>query len=230
MVELKNINMTFKKNKKEIEVLKNINYKFESGKTYVIIGPSGSGKSTLTKIIGLLLKTTSGNVLIDNEYVNYAKKNSDERSLIRNKKIGFIFQSFYLNPYMKAIENVLLPCYLSSEKEKEKRAYELLKKMNLEGREEHFPKELSGGESQRVAVARALINNPNIILADEPTGSLDSENEINILNILKDLSKEGKCVIIVTHSKVVEKYADVILKIENHTLKEIKHEIRKNNK
>lgn len=230
MVELKNINMTFKKNKKEIEVLKNINYKFESGKTYVIIGPSGSGKSTLTKIIGLLLKPTSGNVLIDNEYVNYAKKNSDERSLIRNKKIGFIFQSFYLNPYMKAIENVLLPCYLSSEKEKEKRAYELLKKMNLEGREEHFPKELSGGESQRVAVARALINNPNIILADEPTGSLDSENEINILNILKDLSKEGKCVIIVTHSKVVEKYADVILKIENHTLKEIKHEIRKNNK
>lgn len=230
MVELKNINMTFKKNKKEIEVLKNINYKFESGKTYVIIGPSGSGKSTLTKIIGLLLKPTSGDVLIDNEYVNYAKKNSDERSLIRNKKIGFIFQSFYLNPYMKAIENVLLPCYLSSEKEKEKRAYELLKKMNLEGREEHFPKELSGGESQRVAVARALINNPNIILADEPTGSLDSENEINILNILKDLSKEGKCVIIVTHSKVVEKYADVILKIENHTLKEIKHEIRKNNK
>ncbi len=230
MVELKNINMTFKKNKKEIEVLKNINYKFESGKTYVIIGPSGSGKSTLTKIIGLLLKPTSGNVLIDNEYVNYAKKNSDERSLIRNKKIGFIFQSFYLNPYMKAIENVLLPCYLSSEKEKEKRAYELLKRMNLEGREEHFPKELSGGESQRVAVARALINNPNIILADEPTGSLDSENEINILNILKDLSKEGKCVIIVTHSKVVEKYADVILKIENHTLKEIKHEIRKNNK
>lgn len=230
MVELKNINMTFKKNKKEIEVLKNINYKFESGKTYVIIGPSGSGKSTLTKIIGLLLKPTSGNVLIDNEYVNYAKKNSDERSLIRNKKIGFIFQSFYLNPYMKANENVLLPCYLSSEKEKEKRAYELLKKMNLEGREEHFPKELSGGESQRVAVARALINNPNIILADEPTGSLDSENEINILNILKDLSKEGKCVIIVTHSKVVEKYADVILKIENHTLKEIKHEIRKNNK
>lgn len=230
MVELKNINMTFKKNKKEIEVLKNINYKFESGKTYVIIGPSGSGKSTLTKIIGLLLKPTSGNVLIDNEYVNYAKKNSDERSLIRNKKIGFIFQSFYLNPYMKAIENVLLPCYLSSEKEKEKRAYELLKKMNLEGREEHFPKELSGGESQRVAVARALINNPNIIIADEPTGSLDSENEINILNILKDLSKEGKCVIIVTHSKTVEKYADVILKIENHTLKEIKHEIRKNNK
>lgn len=230
MVELKNINMTFKKNKKEIEVLKNINYKFESGKTYVIIGPSGSGKSTLTKIIGLLLKPTSGDVLIDNEYVNYAKKNSDERSLIRNKKIGFIFQSFYLNPYMKAIENVLLPCYLSSEKEKEKRAYELLKKMNLEGREEHFPKELSGGESQRVAVARALINNPNIIIADEPTGSLDSENEINILNILKDLSKDEKCVIIVTHSKTVEKYADVILKIENHTLKEIKHEIRKNNK
>jgi ABC-type lipoprotein export system ATPase subunit len=225
MLELRNINKTYIKSKKEIEVLKNVNYKFENKKFYCIIGKSGAGKSTLVQILGLLLQPTSGAIYIDKKNTSNLKEN--DKADIRNKEIGFVFQSYYLNPLMKAYENVMLPNYLDKSKTmqgKKDNAINLLKKLGLEGREEHYPKELSGGEQQRVAIARALSNNPQIILADEPTGSLDPENEDNILKILKDLSNKGKCVIVVSHNERVKQYADVILRINNGQLVEVKNE------
>lgn len=223
MIELKNVEKSYIKKKHKIEVLKNINYKFNDKTFYYINGKSGAGKSTIIQILGLLLNIDSGTMLLNGKDVS--KLSEDEKAVLRNKEIGFIFQSYYLNPYMKAIENIILPTYVDksvTDDERGKRAYQLLKQVGLENRAEHYPKELSGGEQQRVAIARALINNPNIILADEPTGSLDPENEEEVLKYLKYLRDLGKCVIVVSHSKAFEKYADTILKIENHNIVEVK--------
>ena len=223
MLELVNISKEYTKNKRKIKVLKNVNYKFENGKLYCIIGKSGAGKTTLIQIMGLLMKSTSGDIFINKE--NVSNLTNNELADYRNKEIGFVFQSYYLNPLLKAYENVMLPNYFAkniTNDERKNRAYKLLKELGLNGREKHYPKELSGGEQQRVAIARALMNNPNIILADEPTGSLDPENEINILEILKKLAKKDKCVIIVSHNEKVKEYADKILLIDNGTLKEVK--------
>lgn len=225
MLELKNINKSYKKNKQELAILENINYKFEKNNMYCIIGKSGAGKSTLIQMLGLLLKPTSGEIIINKKKVNNLSNN--EQANIRNKEIGFIFQSFYLNPLLKAYENVMLPYYLDKNKtiiEKKEKAVKLLENVDLKERITHYPKELSGGEMQRVAIARALANEPNIILADEPTGSLDPENEEIILNILKDLAKKGKCVIVVSHNDKVKKYADKILLLENKSIKEVTNE------
>jgi putative ABC transport system ATP-binding protein len=219
ILELKNVSKSYK-----VKVLENINYKFEKGKFYCINGKSGSGKSTLIQMLGLLIQPTNGKILINNEDVN--KLNDNSRAKIRNKEIGFVFQSYYLDPLLKSYENVMLPMYINGKNETitkmKERAIELLKLVDLEDRINYFPKELSGGEQQRVAIARALANDPNIILADEPTGSLDPENEKNIMKILKRLSRDGKCVIVVSHNPNTKKYADVILSINNHTLKEVK--------
>ena len=223
MLELVNLSKEYTKNKRKIKVLKNVNYKFENGKLYCIIGKSGAGKTTLIQIMGLLMKSTSGDIFINKE--NVSNLTNNELADYRNKEIGFVFQSYYLNPLLKAYENVMLPNYFAkniTNDERKNRAYKLLNELGLNGREKHYPKELSGGEQQRVAIARALMNNPNIILADEPTGSLDPENEINILEILKKLSKKDKCVIIVSHNEKVKEYADKILLIDNGTLKEVK--------
>lgn len=223
MIELKNVEKSYKKKDKQIEVLKNINYKFCNNKFYYINGKSGAGKSTIIQILGLLLNINEGTILLNGKDVS--KLNENERAEIRNKEIGFIFQSYYLNPFMKAYENVILPTFTNkdmNDNERKELAYKLLKQVDLENRIEHYPKEMSGGEQQRVAIARALINNPNIILADEPTGSLDPENEETILKYLRHLADIGKCVIVVSHSKSLENYADVILKIENHTIIEVK--------
>ena len=222
MLKLEKINKTYIKKNAKIEILKNISYEFQNGKLYCIIGKSGAGKSTLIEIMGLLLKYDSGEIIINEK--NVSLLNETEKALIRNKEIGFIFQSYYLNPLMKAYENVMLPMYLDKTLNNETRkenAYSLLSQVDLKGRETHFPKELSGGEEQRVAIARALANNPDIILADEPTGALDSENATNILNILKDLAKKGKCVIVVSHDDRVKEYADIVLKLEDKKLKEV---------
>ena len=220
MIHLQNIDKSYVKNKRKVNVLKNINYKFESKKFYCIMGKSGAGKSTLIQI---LLSPSNGDIYL--EKTNVAGLSENEKADIRNKEIGFVFQSFYLNPLLNAYENVMLPGYIdkkSTLKEKKERAFLLLKQMGLENRENHYPKELSGGEQQRVAIARALFHDPNIILADEPTGSLDPENEKHILEILKKLSRKGKCVIVVSHNDAVKNYADKILYIEKGTLKEVK--------
>lgn len=225
MLKLENISKNYCNKNKKIQVLNDINYEFKENKVYCIIGRSGVGKTTLIEIMGLLLNFDSGNIIINNKDIKTTSEK--EKAKIRNNEIGFVFQSYYLNPYMKAFENVMLPMFLNkslSKTEIKKRAYQLLKLVDLEEREEHFPKELSGGEQQRVAIARALANNPKTILADEPTGALDPENGEKILTLLKKISKNKRCVIIVSHDEKVKKYADIILEIKNHKLVEVKNE------
>lgn len=146
--------------------------------------------------------------------------NNKEKSFMRNNEIGIIFQDFFLDNYLTALENIVFPMTINDKYKKSanKRALELLKKVELENRSNHFPKELSGGEKQRVAIARALANDPNIIIADEPTGNLDEENESKIFSVLKRLSQEGKCVIVVSHSNEILKYADVFYELKEGSL------------
>lgn len=222
MLKLLNIDKSYNKKNKEINVLKNITYNFEKNKVYCIIGKSGAGKSTLIEILGLLLNFDKGEYYLNNKNISSLKEN--EKATLRNKEIGFIFQEYYLNPYMKAFENVMIPMYLDKtldNKMRKEKSLNLLDKVGLKERVNHYPRELSGGEMQRVAIARSLANNPNIILADEPTGALDPENAQNILDILKKLAKENKCIIIVSHDDRVKKYADKVLLLEDNTLKEV---------
>lgn len=218
-IEIINGYKEYLKKKEKISVLENINVKFEKEKLYAIMGESGSGKTTLLNIIGTLDTLTKGKLLInDKEIINLK---DEEKAKIRMKEIGFVFQNFYLNPNMTVEENIMQPMYINPEYNRismEEKTEELIKMVGLESRRTHYPKELSGGEEQRVAIARALANNPEIILADEPTGNLDKNNEIKILEILKDLSKKGKCVIIVSHSNKVIEYADKVLNLKEGKL------------
>lgn len=220
MIEIKNGYKEYIKNKEKLRILENINIKFEPKKLYAIMGNSGAGKTTLLNILGTLDTLTSGEMLLDNIDVMHLK--DDEKANIRMKKIGFIFQEFYLNPYMTVEENIILPMYINKEYDKNsriKRVEELTEIVDLSKRKKHYPKELSGGEQQRVAIARALANKPDIILADEPTGNLDKENQKRIFEILKALSMSGKCVIVVSHSDTIKKYADMIFSLKEGFLK-----------
>lgn len=191
----------------EVPALKNINLKIEKGENIVIIGPSGCGKSTLLHLIGCLDRPTKGKIFIDGKDVS--KLSDDELAKIRREKIGFVFQFFYLIPTLTALENVMLPMTFAGvpSKEKEKRAKELLKLVGLEKRMHHKRSELSGGEIQRVAIARALANNPEIILADEPTGNLDSRSGKEIMKYLVKLNKEKNVtLVVVTHDPMVASF------------------------
>lgn len=214
IMTLKNITKTYKMKNKSVNILKDINANFSTGKFYAIMGHSGSGKSTLINILGLIDKSDTGSYECYN--YNISKLNDNELSELRMKNIGFIFQEFYLNPSLNAIENVMVPMLINKKinpNERKEKAFELLKSLGLEDRIDHYPKELSGGEQQRVAIARALANDPNIILADEPTGNLDVDSEREIFLLLKKLSNNGKCVIVVSHSNEVINYADKLYKI-----------------
>lgn len=216
---IKNLNKNYMKKKEKIEIFKNLNIEFELGKFYMIIGPSGSGKTSLINIIGLLDSNYDGSVLINSKDVSHLS--DKELSKIRYENIGIVFQDYYLNPRLTAYENVLVATMLNKNLTKLDRNNLVLKylhKVGLDNRENHFPSELSGGECQRVCIARSLINNPDYILCDEPTGSLDPENAKNIIKILKDLVKDGKCIIMVTHDMKTIKNADVIYRLENKTL------------
>lgn len=213
-IEIIDGNKEYVKNKEKIKILENINLKFESGKLYGIVGESGAGKTTLLNIIGTLDSFTSGKVLIDGQDVMQLKE--DDRARLRMEKIGFVFQEFYLNPNMTVEENIEQPMFINEKYDKtsrRERTSKLIETVNLTPRRKHFPKELSGGEQQRVAIARALANEPDIILADEPTGNLDKENEKRIFEMLQSLSKGGKCVIVVSHSSKIEEYADQVIKL-----------------
>lgn len=206
------------KNEK-VMALNDVSYTFEMNNFYGIMGHSGSGKTTLISILGLLESFDSGTYLINGEEVKDFDNN--KISKIRRDYVGFVFQDFYLDEYLNVYENVMLPLITHKELSKETKnemVIEALTKVGIVDRKNHFPSQLSGGEKQRVAIARALINNPKIILADEPTGNLDEDNEKMIFQILKDLSKEGKCVIVVSHSNEVKSYADKIIKIANGKL------------
>lgn len=199
----------------QVKALNLVTYKFEVGKFYAIMGESGSGKSTLINILGLMDEATKGSVFLDG--VDTSKCSDDELCKLRNEKIGFVFQNFYLNNKLTALENVLLPMYINGNVDLNK-AKDLLKTFNVLDRESHYPYELSGGEQQRVSLARALVNNPKYILADEPTGNLDSKNEDEVFNYLKDISKD-KCVIVVSHNEKINNYADKVIYLEKGVLK-----------
>lgn len=218
-MRLENVSKSYIKGKEKIKIFDNININFEKGKLYMITGESGSGKSTLINILSMLEDYDEGEYYLDEFLV---KNLSDSLvSNIRYKKIGIIFQNYFLNERLTAYENVLIAALLDkdrSKEEKNKKIDELFRKFKIYARKEHFPKELSGGEQQRVCIARALINEPTYILADEPTGSLDEENTKNIMDILKNICEEGKCVIMSTHDKSLIKYADVVYTINNRKL------------
>ena len=210
-VELKNITKSYTDfSKNIIPVLKNVSYAFEKGKFYGVMGVSGAGKSTLLNLIGLLDKADEGDILIASKKIENLTK--DEMAYMRMKHIGFVFQDYYLNPKLNVTENIILA--MKIKKDYLSRVKGLLAEFGMDGMQERYPKELSGGEQQRVCIVRALANNPGLILADEPTGNLDSANEINVLEHLKELSKSGKTVIVVTHNDIVKEYADEVYYLE----------------
>ena len=208
IITVDKINKTYKNGSLELQVLKNISFKVDKGEFLAIMGSSGSGKSTMMNILGCLDNQYEGRYILDG--IDISKSTENELSEIRNKKIGFIFQSFNLLPRLTALENVELPLVYSSipKEERHKRANELLEMVGLKDRTHHRPNELSGGQRQRVAIARALINNPSIILADEPTGNLDSKSEAEIIEILQKLNKMGKTIVIVTHEPSIGEIAE----------------------
>lgn len=208
------------KNGNQVKALNNINYNFKKGKFYAIMGQSGSGKTTLINILGLVDVPTRGKYFFNG--VEVQKLSNDKLSEIRNNEIGFVFQHFYLNNRLTALENVLLPTLINKKHTKEEiieNAKKLFNNLGLESRMNHYPNELSGGEQQRVSLIRALINEPSVILADEPTGNLDYNNELEILKLLKEVSKE-KCVIVVSHNPNIKKYADIVLNLDKGVLNE----------
>ena len=212
LIELKNVSKNYTSSKK-IEVLKNINYSFKSGKIYSLVGPSGSGKSTLLNLISLVDKPSSGSIKLDNEKIN--DNDIDQRDTIRSKKIGIIYQDKNLLADFTTLENVYMARLALSDNKKKAvvDAKNLLKKVGLDKRLNHFPGELSGGESQRVAISRALINSPDIILADEPTGNLDNKNARDIFKLLFSLRNKNRILIFATHNRYFADMSDCKLSL-----------------
>lgn len=207
VIVIKDIKKTYVNGKLQVPVLHGINLTIYEGEFTSIMGPSGSGKSTFMNILGCLDRPTSGSYRLDGEEV--ADLSDDELAYVRNKRIGFVFQSFNLLPKLTAQENVALPMIYAgvSKAERNARAAELLTSLGLGERLDHLPSELSGGQRQRVAIARALANNPSIIMADEPTGNLDSKSSIDVMNIFTRLYEEGRTIILVTHEPDIATYA-----------------------
>lgn len=221
MLKAEEIKKEYRSDSVVTPVLKGVNFNIEEGEFVGIVGVSGSGKSTLLNVIGLLDTPTSGSYYIEGEDV--AGFDSDERARLRNEKIGFVFQRYNLLPRTSVLENVLLPTIYNSNISREKaeeRARNLLEKVGLSHRIENNPNELSGGESQRVAIARSLINNPALILADEPTGNLGYKHTEPVMDILKDLNEEGHTILLVTHSKEIANYASRMLHLKKGIIEE----------
>jgi putative ABC transport system ATP-binding protein len=208
MIRLENITRSFMLGKENVHVLNGISLTIESGEFVAIMGPSGSGKSTLMNIIGCLDKPTKGEYFLAGENVSHY--NDKELARVRNQSIGFVFQQFHLLPRLSALKNVELPMIYAgiSKKERQARAEEALIKVGLSDRMNHLPNALSGGQKQRVAIARAIVNQPKLILADEPTGALDSKTSIDIMDQFSKLNEEGVTVVVVTHESEVAQYAN----------------------
>ena len=226
MLDLKNIKKYFTMGDEQIKALDDISLSVEKGEYLSIIGPSGSGKSTLMNIIGLLDIPDSGEYMIDS--VDTKQLSDGSLAKLRNEKIGFVFQNFNLLTKLTAWENVQVPLIYAgiSAKESKKIAYEYLEKVGLKGRENHLPKQLSGGQQQRVAIARALANKPEIILADEPTGALDSKTGTEIKKLLKDLNAEGQTIVLITHDNSMAEEAKRIVRIADGKLYEYERETK----
>ena len=207
LIEIKNLKKSYSLGKTEVPVIHGINLNIKKNEYVAIMGPSGSGKSTLMNILGCLDTASSGHYYLNNVDVNTL--DDDALSIMRNREIGFIFQSFNLLPRLNAIQNVELPLIYSgvTRQERREKALEALQKVNLSDRIHHKPSELSGGQRQRVAVARALVTNPGILLADEPTGALDSKTGVEIMRLFDQLHKEGNTIILITHEPEIANYA-----------------------
>jgi len=225
LISIKKISKSFSNNKK-ITVLKRINYSFTKGKIYSLMGPSGSGKSTLLNILSMIDKPTTGSLLIGNDIIDF--NNNTDNDKIRSKKIGIIYQQNNLLPDFTALENVYLAgLSLSNDKKNSiRKAKKIIKKMGLSSREHNYPSELSGGEMQRIAMARALINEPEIILADEPTGSLDQKTAKEVFKILYNLKNKNRLIIYATHNRFFANMADCKLEMINGNIKTINVRIK----
>ena len=220
LIILSNLNKNFT-NLKKINILKKINYKFKKGKIYSIMGPSGSGKSTLLNLLSLIDRPSSGSITIEKNQIDF--DNSKKNDILRANKIGIIYQQDNLLPDFTALENIYLAS-LAAGKEKELsmlKAKTMLRKIGLTSRSNHYPSQLSGGEKQRVSIARAIINDPQIILADEPTGSLDFETAKGIFELLKNQINENRLIIFATHNRFFANKSDCLLEIVNGNIKTI---------
>ncbi|MFK9090406.1 ABC transporter ATP-binding protein [Bacillus salipaludis] len=220
IIQISNLMKTYKLGGETVHALNKVSIQIEKGEFLAIIGPSGSGKSTLMNMIGCLDRPQSGRYLLDGKDIG--KMNDNQLATIRNQKIGFIFQNFNLLTKLTALENVELPLLYSGvpAKERRERALEGLNKVGLKDRGGHLPTQLSGGQQQRVAIARALVGNPAILLADEPTGALDSKTSKEILLVMKELNELGHTIILITHDLVIAKQAKRIVAIQDGQLVE----------
>lgn len=205
VIEMKNIVKTYKTGKIEFTALKGINLAIKEGDFLAIMGPSGSGKSTCMHILGCLDRPTSGSYKLEGKEV--ATLSDNELAKIRNKKIGFVFQTFNLLSRTDSLHNVELPLVYSGDSNRKEKAMQALKMVGLEDKAKNKPNELSGGQQQRVAIARALVNNPSIVLADEPTGNLDTKSGVEIMKVFEKLNKDGKTIILITHESDIAAYA-----------------------
>ena len=218
IIELTDVCKSYFQGDMELPVLKNICFSMEKGEYTAVMGPSGSGKSTLMNIIGCLDQATSGTIVLDGEDISGLS--SDELSDVRAAKIGFVFQTFQLLPYMTALENVALPLtYLGrSRADRDREAAALLEKVGLEERMDFLPNQLSGGQKQRVAIARAMTGDPAILLADEPTGALDSASGEQIMELFAKLNGEGTSILMITHDQAIAQHADRVVTIRDGQL------------
>ncbi len=218
MIDLKDITKTYDMGSVQVQVLRGISMHVDEGEFLAIIGPSGSGKSTLMNMVGCLDTPTTGEYYLDGKEIS--TYNEKQLSKIRNQKIGFIFQKFNLLPKLTALENVELPLIYRgmNHKERRQRSVDALEKVGLADRMNHNPTELSGGQQQRVAIARALAGDPPVLLADEPTGNLDSKSGNDVMNLIKQLSKEGKTIVLITHDNEVAMEAQRIITIKDGLL------------
>ena len=224
IIELNNISKTFD-NKKKITVLKNLNFKFKKGKIYSLSGPSGSGKSTLLNLLSLIDRPSSGNIKIDNRNINHNEIEINDK--IRSSNIGIVYQEKNLLPDFTAIENVCIASLAANNNHKmaEQESLKIIQKVGLKDRTNHYPSELSGGEMQRIAISRAIVNKPRIILADEPTGSLDHENANQIFNLLFKLKNNDRVIIFATHNRFFANKADYKISLSNGKIKTINGKI-----
>ena len=224
IIELNNISKTFD-NQKKISVLKNLSFKFKKGKIYSLSGPSGSGKSTLLNLLSLIDRPSSGNIKIDNRNINHNEIEINDK--IRSSNIGIVYQEKNLLPDFTAIENVCIASLAANNNHKmaEQESLKIIQKVGLKDRATHYPSELSGGELQRIAISRAIVNKPRIILADEPTGSLDHENANQIFNLLFKLKKKDRVIIFETHNRFFANKADYKISLSNGKIKTINGKI-----
>ena len=215
IINVKNLTKSFDTGAQSVHALKGVNFSINKAEFISIMGPSGSGKTTLMNIIGCLDSPTTGSYELNGKIVSELEE--DMLAKIRNQEIGFVFQSFHLLPKNSALNNVLLPLKYAGVKENEatKRAKEVLNKVGLSDRMDHSPAELSGGQQQRVAIARALVNNPSIIFADEPTGNLDSKTGDDVMNLFKELNKQGQTIILITHEDHIANQTNRVINIKD---------------